>query len=73
MVVLVKWRRLRSWSQADVGRRLGGLAQPVISTHESSKGTPTLETLQRYASLYGVSLDELLAGPTMVGQWATRG
>ena len=55
------WRRSYGYSQADIADKLK-TSQPHVSLQEKT-GRATIDVLQAYAVIYGVSVDDLLAGP----------
>ena len=54
-------RRARELTQEAVARQVG-LTRQAVSSHESGRTQPDLETLARYGEVYGVSLQEILYG-----------
>ena len=54
-------RRARELTQEAVARQMG-LTRQAVSSHESGRTQPDLETLARYGEVYGVSLQEILYG-----------
>lgn len=52
-------RRARELTQEAVARQMG-LTRQAVSSHESGRTQPDLETLARYGEVYGVSLQEIL-------------
>ena len=62
-------RQERSWSQAQLGRRLG-THQKQISSYDRGVNVPSAEILMRFADFLEVSLDYLLAGTMTATQRA---
>ena len=58
---LKAFRRARGLTQEAVARQMG-LTRQAVSSHESGRTQPDLETLMRYGEVYGVSLQEILYG-----------
>lgn len=54
-------RQRRGLTQEAVARKMG-LARQAVSSHESGRTQPDLNTLLRYAEVYGVSAQEILYG-----------
>ncbi len=62
-------RQDRSWSQAQLGQRLG-THQKQISSYERGVHIPSADLLIRLAEIFEVSLDYLLAGTVTASQRA---
>lgn len=65
----MKIRDLRDgqgWTQSDLGARVG-LTQAAVSQHELGRTQPDVDTLRRYAAVFGVSVDEVLGGDPAPG------
>lgn len=54
-------RRRQGWTQAELGTRLNVTAQ-AVSKWENNISEPDVQTLLNMASLFGVSLDQMLTG-----------
>lgn len=54
-------RQGRGLTQEAVAREMG-LTRQAVSSHESGRTQPDLDTLLRYAQVYGVSVQEILYG-----------
>lgn len=57
---LKKYRKQKGLSQADVAQLLG-IAQNSYSRYENGSRQPDIEMLQKLASLYGCTVDDLLS------------
>lgn len=64
---LTTLRQETGLTQKQVADRLG-LSNKTISRWETDRGLPDVELLGKVAALYGVTVDELLAGERMTGQ-----
>jgi DNA-binding XRE family transcriptional regulator len=56
-------RTERAWTQSELAKRVG-TGQPNISEIECGDANPTLETLTRLATVFGVGVDRLLRRET---------
>lgn len=54
-------RREKGWKQQEAAARLG-VTDKTVSKWETGRGLPDISALPEVAALYGVSVDELLAG-----------
>ena len=54
-------RKERRWTQQEAAARLG-VTDKSISKWETARGLPDITVLPALAQLYGVTVDELLAG-----------
>ena len=52
-------RKSKNWTQKRLSALLG-ISEASISKYESNIATPPIDTLRAYASLFNISLDELL-------------
>ncbi|MGE5581090.1 MAG: helix-turn-helix domain-containing protein [Bacillota bacterium] len=57
---LRKLRREKDWSQTQLAQKIG-THRRLISRYETDAGTPSTETLQKIAEIFGVTTDFLLA------------
>lgn len=57
---LERLRNKKGWSKVEVSRRLGMKASSTYSNWEYGNREPDLESLQKIADLYNVTLDYLL-------------
>lgn len=57
---ILKLRKQKGWSQDKLGDKIGVYGRRV-SLYENNKSTPSAETLQKIADVFGVSLDYLLS------------
>lgn len=55
-------RKKKGWTQRQLGEKLG-VAQPHIVRHESWGYMPSMDSLAKYAHLYGVTISDLLGEP----------
>lgn len=53
-------RMARKMTQAELGRRAGGIAAAEVSKFENARRSPSLDSLHRIAEALGVELHELL-------------
>lgn len=60
---LYQLRKHRGWTQRELGRRLGGVAQSHIVRHETWGYMPSMDSLAKYAHLYNVTVADLLGEP----------
>ena len=58
---LKQLRQSRGWTQEEVARQMS-LTRQAVSSHESGRTQPDLETLKRYAEIYQVSIQDILYG-----------
>lgn len=58
---LKQLRQSRGWTQEEVARQMA-LTRQAVSSHESGRTQPDLETLKRYAEVYQVSIQDILYG-----------
>lgn len=58
---LIELRKLRGWSQEELGERLG-VTRQTVSKWELGLTTPEMEKLAAMSELFGISLDELVKG-----------
>ena len=58
---LKQLRQSRGWTQEEVARQMA-LTRQAVSSHESGRTQPDLETLKRYAEVYQVSVQDILYG-----------
>ena len=54
-------RQANGWTQEEVARQMA-LTRQAVSSHESGRTQPDLETLKRYAEVYQVSIQDILYG-----------
>ena len=59
-------REKRGWSQAELARRIG-VSQPMVNIYEHGKNKPKMQTLEKMAAAFGVSVPELLTGEKQSG------
>ena len=60
---IARERAQRGWSLADVAER-SGVSRSMLSKIERGEASPTTTVLVRIAIAFGITLSELLAGPT---------
>lgn len=60
---LYRFRKQHGYTQRDVGRAIG-VKQPHIVRHESWGYMPSMESLAKYAHLYGITIADLLSEPS---------
>ena len=68
MVKLKYYRKQKGVSQADIAKYLG-IAPNSYSRYESGNRQPDIETLQKLADFFGVSIDELLGKESQPPLW----
>jgi transcriptional regulator with XRE-family HTH domain len=56
------FRKTRGFTQREVAFLLGGHNKAKVSRYENSKRVPSLETIFAYATIFGISAQELFAG-----------
>lgn len=70
---LMRLRRERGWSLADLAGRLGYRSRGYLSEVESGKKQPSLDLVLAVARLFGVTTDELLKDMLEVGPQRDEG
>ena len=65
-------RKARGWTQPEVAERLG-VTRVSVSNHERASTMPDEAVLERYAALYGVSVEALRYGERAVNPPTTAG
>lgn len=55
-------RHRKGWTMRELGKRIG-VAQPHIVRHESWGYMPSMDSLAKYAHVYGVTIADLLGEP----------
>ena len=71
---LKQLRHSRGWTQEEVARQMA-LTRQAVSSHESGRTQPDLETLKRYAEVYQVSIQDILYGGSQIQRrcrWVRR-
>lgn len=68
---LKQLRLASSLTQEQAAQQLH-LTRQAVSSHESGRTQPSIELLQNYAALYGVSLEELIFGTNREGKKRKR-
>ncbi|HEX7183425.1 MAG TPA: helix-turn-helix transcriptional regulator [Thermoanaerobaculia bacterium] len=68
---IVRLRKERGWSQAELARRLN-VHRSRVSHWERGIHMPALETLSDLSALFGITLDFLVSGQTGLQQQMTR-
>jgi len=68
---LVALRKARQLSQRECARQVG-ISQPRLSDLENGKATPSLKEAAKFATLYGIQIEDIwpleeLAEPQAVG------
>lgn len=58
---IYRLRRARDWKQADLAARLG-VSQTHVTRWESGKVRPRARMVEKLAEVFGVTVEELLAG-----------
>ena len=62
-------RQANGWTQEEVARQMA-LTRQAVSSHESGRTQPDLETLKRYAEVYQVSIQDILYGGSHIQRHA---
>ncbi|WP_282801173.1 helix-turn-helix transcriptional regulator [Secundilactobacillus kimchicus] len=67
---LKELRKLKGFSQSELAKYVN-VSQQTIGSWEVGRSEPNIETLQRLASLFGVTVDYLL-GKNQTPKWANE-
>lgn len=71
-VAVRKWRHSRGWTQQYVADRLG-LTNSAVAQWELGTSTPSGQTMEKLAKVFGLSLAEFVTGPvrgsSLVARW----
>ena len=66
-IYLARLRRQAGYTQVEAARKLH-VSNKAVSKWESGKGLPEIGILPAIAALYGVTVDEILAGESLPGR-----
>lgn len=64
---LTELRKGRQLTQAELADKIG-ISRSVIGYYEANAQNPTLDTLQKFADFFGVSVSELIEDPESAGR-----
>lgn len=73
---LYNLRKHKGWTQTELAKQIG-VAHPHIVRHETQGYMPSMDSLAKYAHVYGVSVSDLLGepmhfGPTPMLVWSDQ-
>lgn len=66
MTIIEQWRRFRGWTFVELGEKTG-LAPSTIGSHCTIEKKLKVQTVNRFSAAFGVTSQEFLAGPPVVG------
>ncbi len=54
-----KLRKAHGWTQVELAQKLKA-SQKVVTTYENNQRTPTLENLKKLATIFNITIDEIV-------------
>lgn len=70
MTIIEQWRRFKGWTFVELAEKTG-LTPSTIGSHCSLEKKLKVQTVNRFSAAFGVTSQEFLAGPPVIGTLGT--